>query len=345
MLAGPSCSVYEPSLVDPRPLGTGSGARNAAGTTTTAATTATSGSGGTGGEGAGGTGAGGLGGLGAGQAGQLGSDAAGGSTAGRDSSVDRASPAMDASTLDRTVQEASPETACRTPASIDYCATLPALGAAPIIDGELDCGLELRAVVPVGWSGGANINDTSTEYAAAWRSDGIYVYVLVRDPALIPADPVDLVWKGDAVEIYVDNDASYVAPPPPIYDEPGTRQIVISSPSAATPVARTAQLFSNGNADFPKAWTSTAFGAFARPDGYAVEAFVRPEDLGLSSWSLVAGGVIGLDLSIDVSQADAATTTTTDGHRAGQYFLHIDPALAPPYWDPRTFCTPVLAQP
>ncbi len=226
----------------------------------------------------------------------------------------------------------------------DYCAQVPMLGAPPVLDGQLDCGPQLRTITPVGWSSDAGAIDTVAQYAVAWRPDGLYFYVLVQDPALVPAEPADLLWKGDSVELFVDNDGRYTAPP--TYDEPGTRQMAIASPSSSTPTSTRAQMFSFNNTGYPVTWSSTEFAAYTKTGGYAVEAFVRAADLGLPAWPLSAGQSVGFDISIDVSYPNAAVVGA-EGHRLGQYFLHLDSntSAPPPYSNPLAFCTPTLLSP
>ena len=52
--------------------------------------------------------------------------------------------------------------------------------ATPVIDGELDCGPAAVAITPVGWNGTTTLPSShSARVAAAWRPNGIYVYVEV----------------------------------------------------------------------------------------------------------------------------------------------------------------------
>ncbi|MGH7439062.1 MAG: hypothetical protein ACRENE_25515, partial [Polyangiaceae bacterium] len=97
-------------------------------------------------------------------------------------------------------------------------------------------------------------------------------------------------------------------------------------------------------------WMSTQFGTFPTSTGFVFEGFISAADLGLSSWTLAAGSTIGFDVAVDVSFPDYCTIGL-EGHRAGQYFLHIgtndaDADAAPigaPYADSRSFCTPTLS--
>lgn len=236
---------------------------------------------------------------------------------------------------------------CPSPPSAvaDYCLELPELPGAPVIDGLLDCGVALHSFVPVGWTGGATPPDATSEYAVAWRPDGMYFFVRVHDPSFVPAGPTLRTWQGDAVELYADNDGAYKAPPN--YDDPGSRQFVVAGPTDATSTATRAEVWHFGNAGAFTVWTSTEFGAFGRPDGYVVEAFVTGADLGLSTWGLAAGAAVGMDLSIDVSYPTAQGPDAGPfGNRLGQYFLRTGEldsgtAVLPPF-DVRAFCRPTL---
>ncbi len=238
--------------------------------------------------------------------------------------------------------DAMDEAACSVAQVVDYCATLPFLPAAPVIDGMPDCAIALQTLTPVDWTGGATPPDATVEYAVAWRPDGLYFFVRVHDPSLVPAEPSEFSWEGDGVELFVDSDGVYMAPP--AYDTPGTKQFTIAAPGDARSSVARAEVWSGSPG--PLAWTSSAFRAFGAPDGYVVEALVSGADLGLSSLTLAAGGTVGMNLSIDVSYPiDQGPDAGTPGNRLGQYFLHIADADAgggiPPF-DPRAFCVPIL---
>ncbi len=233
--------------------------------------------------------------------------------------------------------------ACPAAPGVDYCATLPLLPAPPDIDGTLDCGVSLRDLTPIGWTD-ASPPDATAQYAVAWRPDGLYFFVRVLDPSLVPAEPSEFSWQGDEVELYMDSDGTYAAPP--AYDNPGARQITIAAPPDAQSSAARAQLW------FPGAlgttdWSSTAFRAYGTPDGYVVEAFVTGPDLGLSTLTLAEGGRVGMDLSIGVSYpADRGADAGGSGNRLGQYYLRVadpDAGGGVPPFDPRAFCSPTLA--
>jgi hypothetical protein len=237
--------------------------------------------------------------------------------------------------------------ACSVAASAisDYCAAVPYLPEPPVIDGTVDCGLPLLALTPVGWSGPGTPDATAT-YAVAWRPDGLYFFVDVTDPSLVPAESTELTWQGDAVELYMDSDGVYAAPP--AYDNPGTRQFTVAAPPTAQSSVARAQIWYTGSVNGAD-WTSTQFRAFGTPTGYVVEAFVTGPDLGLSTLSLAAGGQVGMDLSIDVSYpTDQGPDAGGPGNRIGQYYLHVaapDAGGGIPPFDPRAFCVPALAAP
>lgn len=235
---------------------------------------------------------------------------------------------------------------CRAPVSgvSDYCAELPALLDPPVIDGQLDCGIALKPVTPIAWTGGTTPPDASAEYAVAWRADGVYFFVRVHDATLVPAEPSQRTWEGDAVELFVDDDGTYKSPP--AYDVPGSRQLIVAAPENATTPGARGELWAFGNSGSFEKWSSSEFGAYPVGDGYVVEAFVTAPDLKLSTIALVAGAQIGMDLSIDVSYPSAQSPDAAEpGNRVGQYFLEVGETdagtLLPPF-DVRAFCRPVL---
>lgn len=236
---------------------------------------------------------------------------------------------------------------CRVPvASVtDYCTELPFLPAPPLIDGKLDCGLALVTFAPIAWTGGATPPDATAEYASAWRADGVYFFVRVHDPSLVPAEPSHEVWQGDTVELYVDDNGRYAAPPN--YDIPGSRQLVVAAPASATRSSSVGALYAFGSGGVVEKWTSSQFGAYGTADGYVVEAFVTAQDLALSSLDLAAGAFVGIDLSIGVSYPSSlGPDAGAPGNRMGQYFLRTGEtdagAVVLPPFDVRAFCQPVL---
>jgi hypothetical protein len=216
----------------------------------------------------------------------------------------------------------------------------------------LDCGLALHPFVPEGWSmtvpadAASSTPDATAQYAIAWRPDGLYMYVLVHDPNLLPAEPTDPTYFGDGAELYVDDDGSYKDSP--LYDNPGTRQFTTVAPTATEPSAARGEIWYYGSNGASAPWTSTTFRAFPRPGGYALEALVTAADLSLTSWTLSAGNKVGFDLAVNVS-FDSAAATGNFGHRFGQYFLRLGNAVVDgssaslfPFVDTTAFCNPTL---
>ncbi|HVU04520.1 MAG TPA: sugar-binding protein [Polyangiaceae bacterium] len=222
----------------------------------------------------------------------------------------------------------------------EYCSTIPALRAPPVIDGALDCGLSLRPLVAQGWTAPSPVpSEVSATYAVGYRPDGLYFYVVVVDPTRIPPIAGDEAWRGDGVELYVDADGVFTAPPD--FDDPGTRQVEIAAPvDAVTPSAR-AQLYvwMGARSD----WTSSNFIALPTSTGYVVEAFVGAAELGVSTWKLSPGARVGMDLAINVSDPTTSAYDANDGYRLGQYFLRVTTGSnPPPFSNVDAFCLPTL---
>ena len=241
--------------------------------------------------------------------------------------------AHDASSTDAT--DGAPRCRLAPQPLADWCTEVPELPAAAVIDGEVECGLEVRRVTPVAYNL-TSTPDSTIDYAIAWSADGLYLYARVIDPVVLPAPAADPPWEGDSVEFYVDGDGTYAAPP--AYDA-DTRQLIIAAPQGSTPSTR-AETYAVPPTGV--AWTSTKFGAFLRSDGYVVEALLTASDLGLTTWLLEAGRHVGFDVGLNVSAA--TPDGGTQGTRIGQYFLRVDTALTAghPFQSVTAFCNPVL---
>lgn len=223
----------------------------------------------------------------------------------------------------------------------DYCSHIHGLPAAAVIDGQLDCGPELRALAPVGWNGSGSLPAApTTSVAAAWRADGLYVYVEVRGKTAAPHPSGSAIQCGDAVEIYVDQDGN-VNTGTGNYDTPGAMQFVIAAPAPSAPGTIEAQRFVESN--HKGAWTSANVRTALLSDGYAVEAFITAADLDLTAWAL--SGQIGFDVAIDVA-GTPNRSSCAGGMQLGQYFLREGAAggscNGEPWCDSRAFCTPQL---
>jgi hypothetical protein len=242
--------------------------------------------------------------------------------------------------------EAAPDSAsdasCATSIVTDYCSFIPSLPAAPVIDGILDCGPALVAMTAEGWTGPSPLpafpSGNSASIAAAWRSNGLYVYVQVTTPVVIAAETGSPPFDGSGAEVFVDSDGVYQNPPN--YDNPGTIQLVAAAPQNTSTPARVGEGYRNAVDQGP--WASTQFGTFPTSTGFVFEAFIVGTDLGVTNWLLASGNHIGFDIAVDVSYP-TASTTGPQGHREGQYFLHVGASpIGEPYADPRAFCVPTL---
>jgi hypothetical protein len=299
-----------------------------------------------------------------------------------------------------------------TSAPRDYCLSIPAMPAPPVIDGLLDCGPAPVPIAPEDWRGAAPLPpfpaDNSAQLATAWRPNGLYIFLAVATPAAIPADPASADYFGAGVELFVDSNGTF--PDAPVYENPGTAQFIVPSPpyspqdsaadicpmdastdgpeastDAPEDIATTGSVDAGsgdavgevsgpeGGSPVPSTsprgeiyrdqaalgrWTSSQFGMFPTTAGFVFEGFIVASDLGLSNWTLAAGGTIGFDVAVDVS-FPTVCEVGLEGHRAGQYFLHVTTGLpdagaeasadagppapiGPPYADTRSFCTPAL---
>lgn len=133
---------------------------------------------------------------------------------------------------------------------------------------------------------------------------------------------------------------------PPRYDDPGTRQFIVAAPASDHEVGRRGLIAdSSQTPSLQMEWSATSrFGAFPRPGGYSVEAFIVADDLGLASWSPAAGAHVGLNVGVNFFQSDLPTACPQ-----AQYVLRGCPSDAGntgcrrPFQNVETFCQPGLA--
>ncbi|MGH7438763.1 MAG: hypothetical protein ACRENE_24000, partial [Polyangiaceae bacterium] len=96
-------------------------------------------------------------------------------------------------TLDAATEAEVAAGPCTPSAPVDYCQVIPPLSAPPVIDGILDCGPTLVPIASVDWRGAAPLPPfpagNTSQVAAAWRPDGLYVFLSITTPVAIPADP------------------------------------------------------------------------------------------------------------------------------------------------------------
>lgn len=247
--------------------------------------------------------------------------------------VDVAETVVDAP-ADVVVADVADGGSCVTSPTTNYCSALPSMPADPVIDGVLDCGPALVPMTPEGWSGSGDLPaGNSASIAVAWRPTGLYVFVEVVTPVVIPADSMTPPFYGSGAEIYVES----IAPSSATYDDPGAMQLVAAAPSGSMAVI--GEGYRDAVDQGP--WTPAEFGTYTTSTGFALEAFIVAGDLGLSTWTLASGDSLGLDIAINVSYP-LASTMGAQGHRAGQYFLHVASSpIGAPYADPRSFCVPM----
>jgi hypothetical protein len=199
--------------------------------------------------------------------------------------------------------------ACVEHSGRDYCSLLPEIPAAPVIDGEIECGLEPIPLAPIAWNGSQPLPSVQAHYAAGWRADGLYVYVAVTGAPIHPHPAAEPIYCGDAVEIYVDghgDDADAGA-----YEGAGAMQFVIAAPDAV--------------------------------DGYAIEALITGPDIGLWEWA--PKQQLSFGLAVDVS-APADSAGLRCGLQLGQFFLRVaapsGACSGEPWCDVRAFCDAAL---
>ncbi len=226
-----------------------------------------------------------------------------------------------------------------TPTSLDVCTGFGSLEAPPVIDGVLDCDVPLWSMPIVSSSGpGPLPNGTRALIAAAWRPDGLYLFVSVSGVGATraPAPPNDPAWCGDAIELFVDHDG--VFPNAPSYNDPGTIQLVAVPPTSTGQPSFNGEMFRDGS-DLG-GWYGE-FESVATIDGFATEAFITAADLGMATWSLSAGGTVGLDVSVDLGSPSEPAGCP----RLGQFTIQLPQATignCAAGCDVGEFCTPQL---
>ncbi len=198
-------------------------------------------------------------------------------------------------------------------------------------------------LVPRAWTNTTPIpTEHSAELAIAWHPDGVYFFVHVVSPTVRPPGATDATYCGDGVEVYLDADGIFGAPP--AYDSPGTRQFIIPAPTAASSTRASAHVDATTGVE----WATGRAIAVRTGDGYVVEAFVKREDVFLTPGAFVSTSDVGIDVSVNVAASvDAAGTC---GRRLGQYFLNATNRSEPPagrcdglpFCDVTAFCTPML---
>lgn len=237
--------------------------------------------------------------------------------------------------------------ACPLAATADYCDGIPKLPSAPAIDGVMECGLTLQEVTPEGWTGSGSLpGNVSLKYAMAWYPLGAYVFLEVTDPTREPPPDGMPAWCGDAVEFFIDDDATYASAPD--YDTTGTRQFIVAAPPGAVSTSKRGEVYRD-QALVSSPWTSTLFEGFPTQNGYVVEAVILAQDLGRGSWSLSSGNRLGFSVGVNLGK-DPGGSAACEDHLLGQFYLNITGAADPscgggyPSCDVNAFCAPDLLQ-
>ena len=224
---------------------------------------------------------------------------------------------------------------------------VPALLDVPVIDGIIEDGLELAYVTPVAWQLETEPIPDGNEmyYAIAWYNTGVYFFIDVIDPNRNPPALGSFLYMGDSVEIYVDHDGVYNTALPD-YDDPGTREFIISAPyNDTTPSTRGVIRSPLGDVESYSNITGDQWISTPTATGYVIEIFVIAENLNLATLDFIAGDTISFDLSHNVSVAPGETGL--DGNRLSQYYLKIrDPAEGDnndyPWRNQAVFCPATL---
>jgi len=152
-------------------------------------------------------------------------------------------------------QEAEPTDAVQEPDSSpvcpwafsDACSTIPLLDDLPLAIGDSTIGdclanaLFRASDYSTWWQWDVSKGQVTSlltpppnieiRYAVALvRGQGLWVLVRVRKHPVLPSTDSSHPQRADAVEVFVDSDGSY--DDPPYYDDPGTRQFIVSAPSS-----------------------------------------------------------------------------------------------------------------
>lgn len=228
-----------------------------------------------------------------------------------------------------------------TPPTLDDCTAIVSLPAPPVIDGVLDCGIPLWPMPLQGWSGTGPIPSTvQANLGIAWRPDGLYFFVSVTGlgPTRYPPPAgTDGPWCGDAVELFADDDGQYTNPP--LYDNPGTVQLIAQAPSNTMTSTSMGASYVDGTEVAP--W-SGQYTVVRTSDGFDAEAFVVASDLGLSSWTLAANGAVGMEVAVDIGDPSNQSGTCP---RLGQFTIQLpvtDASCPKAACNVYEFCNPQL---
>jgi hypothetical protein len=241
---------------------------------------------------------------------------------------------------------------CALQATAPSCGELPALAHAPVIDGEIECGLSERRDA-MEWSlKTPQPNDFSVAWATAYFESGFYFYVDVVKPSVfVTADYKTTPWCGDAVHLFVDGDGRFDAPG--AYDAADTRQIICTAPLDVAERSSECMIFNKAaieGAEVAKRFSSVQLTSFRTTTSYRFEGFLTAKELGLSSLALRAGAPVGYSLSVDNGGIFQTPFDPKCRGRNGESILKLASGAAllaarTPHLNTAAFCTPVLAPP
>jgi hypothetical protein len=234
---------------------------------------------------------------------------------------------------------------CASPSLSPACRALGPLPQPPIIDGIVECGVELQPA-DMSWSlPGAVPSEFAVRWAAAYTPEGLYAFAEMQKPQVFTATEQSVApWCGDAFHLYLDSDGVFNAPPK--YDAIGTKHFICTAPPS-----RCFVLSDREGTAFPRTRppviAGSQFTTVAFDGGLRFEAFVTAQELGVNSLSLDAGQLVGLSLSINaVRQGDPLI----DGRcyaRSGELTLQLASGAGTvdarhPRATPAAFCRPTI---
>ena len=165
--------------------------------------------------------------------------------------------------------------------------------------------------------------DTVVLLRVAWSADALHLHAHVDQAKIYVAPPVEDIWRGDAIEVFVAGSAMLTGPFGPSAD--GAEQILASPDQSPGSPAR-AWVYVSGS--YSSAVGPSNFGTRMVPGGYEIELQIPWVDLRATP---VSGGGVAFNLGVDVRQsadvtsgpllqsflvynAAPASTTCTGGH-------------------------------
>lgn len=173
--------------------------------------------------------------------------------------------------------------------------------------------------------------DTNVVIRAAWSPEALHVHVHVDQAKVFSPTPVEEVWHGDAIELFVSGSAMLTGP----YggtDDPALQAIASPDQSPSSPAR--ALIYRMGT--YESVLGPSAFATRMVPGGYEIELEIPWSQVGAVP---VSGGSIGFDLGVDVRETGDAPGPEL------QTFLGYRPSVAStacprihPSCDDRTWC-------